>query len=104
MVGGVMSGDYEALRSMEARMKALEESNRNVLSQLSSVSEQMRDNTNALQEYIDLGKKLKIGLGFLGMLESVAVWLTKIGAAVALSWATWKFLVKEAIASVLKSQ
>lgn len=57
----------------------------------------MEANTEALKEYIELSKNLKVGLKFLGYVEGTAGWFIKVGGAAAVVWASWRFLIKEAL-------
>jgi hypothetical protein len=92
--------EYDAMRNMEARIHSLEEHHAMMSTDFSALHQSMNANTAALQEYIDISQKLKIGLGILGTIERAAVWCTKVGAGAMLIWAAWKFVIKEAMAHI----
>ena len=83
-------------------MSTLEERTRMMSTEATRLKDAVDSNTSSLQEFIELGKALKIGLTILGYVEKAAVFITKLAAACALLWGLWKFAVKEAIASLLK--
>lgn len=80
-------------RKLESRMLILEE-------QHIAIQTSMDANTKAIQEFIDISHGLKFGLKIANVIEAIAVWFAKIVAAGAIVWATWKFLVREAIAHI----
>jgi hypothetical protein len=94
--------DYDALRTMEARMTAQEQHIRQLQTQFNQLQTEMAMNTGALKEFIDLGKNLKVGLKFLGYVEATAVWVAKVATGLAIVYGAWKYAVSQAIAEILK--
>jgi len=79
-------GVDEKLISMEQRMTKLETL--------------LEENNKALGEFIDLAKAFKFGLKVLGVIESIAVFITKLSLAGGALWGVWKYAIKEALASL----
>lgn len=70
--------------------------------QIDTLTKALRENTESVQAFVDLGKHIKFTLSLLGYLEAIAVWIAKVAAAAAVLWAVWKFAIKEAFAHVFK--
>lgn len=62
----------------------------------------MDSNTEALREYIELSKHLKVGLKFLTYVEKTAKWFTTIAVAGATAWAMWKYIILATINEAVK--
>lgn len=92
-----MGTEYDAMRSLEARVSRQEQRITDMGGDVITLKESMDKNTEALSAYIELSKNLKVGLKLLGYLESFAVWVTKVAGAVVIMWGVWKFVVKQAI-------
>ena len=95
----MMGDNYDAMRSMEARMTALEKEFNVLQANGQALRETVNDNTVALKEFIDIAQGFKFGLKALSLLETCAVWITKIASALVVLWAVWKFIIAQAIAS-----
>jgi hypothetical protein len=89
--------DYHKL---EARISKLEGKQVDLGREFLGLKQSINQNTKALSEYIDLSRKLKVGLSFLGLVERGAVWITKCAAAFGSTWAVWKFAVSQALAQI----
>ena len=87
--------------AMESRIIALEQQHLLMMNDVQVLKQSLDTNTVALNEFIELGKGLKFGLKFLGYIENTAVWVAKVATACAIVWASWKFLVKEALSNVV---
>lgn len=74
-----------------------------VTSELNTLKASMDKNTEALSEFVELAKNLKVGMKMLGYVEATAVFVTKVAGGIVIVWAGWKFLVKEAVARMLSS-
>jgi hypothetical protein len=94
-----MGHEYDAIRNMEARMTALEQQFSILQTNGQALRETVTENTNALKEFIDIAQGFKFGLKALSLMETCAVWVTKIAGAVVILWAIWKFGVMQAIAN-----
>jgi hypothetical protein len=92
-----MGGEYDAMRSLEARMAALEGKQRHMADDVMRLKLSMDSNTTALTEFIELGKNLKFGIKVLGFVESTAVWITKVALAGGTLWGIWKFIILETV-------
>lgn len=93
-----MSVDHDSLIQLAARMNALEQSMLAHTSHVNSLNAAVKENTEALSEYIELSKRLKVGLSLLGTVERSAVWLAKVAGGITIIIASWKFAVQQAIA------
>lgn len=94
--------DNDVMRALEARMRAQDKRVIILQAQVATLQETLEANTKAIQEFIDISKGLKVGLKLLSLVESAAIWVTKIVVAFSVVWGTWKFLVKEAIAQAAR--
>ena len=94
-----MGDNYDAMRSMEARMTALEKEFNVLQANGKALRETVTENTEALKEFIDIAQGFKFGLKALGVMEICAVWVTKVAGAMVILWAIWKFGVMQAIAN-----
>ena len=83
-------------------MTALEQKLHGVSSDVCTLKESMDKNTCALTEYIELSKNLKVGMKLLGYIEAAAVWVAKVGGALIILWASWKYLILQAIQEARK--
>lgn len=97
-----MGQEYDGMRSIEARMAALEENHRMLQNQFNGLKGSLEENTGALNEFIELGKALKFGLKFLGGVEKACVFIAKVAAALGIIIACWRYAVTQAIANSLK--
>lgn len=95
-----MGQEYDALRSLEARMSRQEENCMRVAEDVEILQRAIHSNTASIQELITLAQGFKFGLKILGGIEAMAVWVTKLATATAVLWALWRFLVKEALATL----
>lgn len=64
---------------------------------VAALKEAIRENNEALAEYIELSKGFKSLWKLLGFVEKVAVWIAKIAAALGIVWGIWVYLVQEAL-------
>lgn len=93
-----MGHEYDALRSLEARLTRQEENCMRLAEDVEILQRAIHSNTTSIQELIQLAQGFKFGLKILGGIEAIAVWLTKLATAAAVIWALWRFAVKEALA------
>jgi hypothetical protein len=95
--------DWEKLRSLESRMSIQEQRMTQIELHTTALTDAVSANTESLKEFIVMGQNLKIGLRLIGYLEKIAAFVIKIGAALAVVWAAWKFIVREAIAASFRN-
>jgi len=97
-----MGHEYDALRNLEARLHAQEQHLYQVSADVQALKELAAANNTDIKELIDIAQGFKFGLKALGAVELGAVWIAKMAAAVVLLWGMWKYLIREAIASIGK--
>lgn len=85
-----------------SRMEAVESLQRKAHMELQDLKNDISSNTTSLKEFIEIAGTLKVGLKLLGYVESAAVWLVKVGGAIGIVWAVWKYLIKETLENVNK--
>jgi hypothetical protein len=78
-------------------MATLEKQFRGLNSDVLHIKEGMQANTEALREYIELSKHFTFTLKFLGWIESIAVWVAKVAAALGIMWGVWRYIISEAL-------
>lgn len=88
---------------INSRLGALERKQMNMADDVMELKSSLDSNTNALQEFIELGKTFKFTIKLLGVIESTAVWITKVSLAATALWAVWKFAIVEAVKQANKS-
>jgi uncharacterized coiled-coil protein SlyX len=94
--------DSLALNSLESRMKIQEAAMNTLRQDVLTLKQSLDSNTEALKDMIELSKNFKIGLKFLGVLETIAVFIAKIAGACVILWAMWKFAISEAFKQIPK--
>lgn len=97
-----MATNCEIKRSLEERVVAQEFKTREIDMELAQLSKAVVNNTEALDEFIQIAQGLKYGMKLLGVIEACAVFIIKFGGAAALLWSIWKFLILEALTSSSK--
>ncbi len=60
----------------------------------------VEQNSAENQELILMLKQVRIIISILSGAEKIAVWVTKIAAAFIIVWATWKYLISEALKQI----
>ena len=91
-----------AVTSAEARINRLEQQARRALDDMAALKVLLEQNNTSLAEFIELAKVFKVGMKLLGWIERFAIFVTKLVVSGGALWATWKFLVKEAVAEVIR--
>lgn len=79
-------------------MQAQETKYMQMSTDMHALKEAVNTNNASIAQFIELAQSFKFGLRILGGMEIIAVWLTKMAAAIGIMWGTWKFVVKEALA------
>lgn len=85
--------------SIEARIQQLEHDYTMLTRDFAKLNASVTENTDALNEFIALGRNLKFGMKFLAAMESTAVWITKVALAAGVLLGLWKFLIIETLRS-----
>ncbi len=60
----------------------------------------VEQNSAENQELLLLLRQVKIIISILSGAEKIAVWVTKVAAACIVVWATWKYLISEALKQI----
>ena len=60
----------------------------------------VEQNSAENQELLFILRKAKIFVGFLTIIEKIAVWIAKVSIAIGLVWATWKYIIMETIRQI----
>jgi len=95
----------DGTREMEAMREELSELRKTMQETIEVQKDMLKAQTEMLQqnkEMMEVYKGFKATARVFGLIEKAALFVTKVGGAAAVVWASWKFLIAETIKDILK--